>query len=262
MPWISWISSPLKNDANHLRPQEFRAQRNLASYSRSDFRTWLTDKKCREQPGNLRNSRMLHENREKHPSKILESTTIFKAILEKKSMSLFRLYVINSPQVPPALPDWNSNLANSAVWCQVSSVQSLTPKSLKGLFLSPIFYVVFFVVIGDLLARHHHRLRPKGEKRWWCKFSPGFSNEPQQNWFRRRAWFVLWWWTREAHRKVTWVKKRRHSWRWNWHSEEWFESILLIIHVHSWSLVFSYFVSFHFVDCFASLRIWCDWQVQ
>ena len=42
---------------------------------------------------------------EKHPSKILESTTIFKAILEKKSMSLFRLYVINSPQVPPALPD-------------------------------------------------------------------------------------------------------------------------------------------------------------
>ena len=66
MPWISWISSPLKNDANHLRPQEFRAQRNLASYSRSDFRTWLTDKKCREQPGNLRNSRMLHENRGKN----------------------------------------------------------------------------------------------------------------------------------------------------------------------------------------------------
>ena len=31
--------------------QEFRPQRNLASYSRADFRTWLTDKKCREQLG-------------------------------------------------------------------------------------------------------------------------------------------------------------------------------------------------------------------
>lgn len=29
--------------------QEFRAQRNLATYSRSDFRSWLSDKKCREQ---------------------------------------------------------------------------------------------------------------------------------------------------------------------------------------------------------------------
>eukprot|EP00438_Fugacium_kawagutii_P033909 Skav231153 [mRNA] locus=scaffold1736:25483:35849:- [translate_table: standard] len=28
---------------------EFRPQRNLATYSRSDFRSWLSDKKCREQ---------------------------------------------------------------------------------------------------------------------------------------------------------------------------------------------------------------------
>eukprot|EP00434_Breviolum_minutum_P024510 symbB.v1.2.021649.t1/scaffold1746.1/size103363/7 len=39
------------DDFNRItsRASEFRAQRNLASYSRSDFRTWLTDKKCREQ---------------------------------------------------------------------------------------------------------------------------------------------------------------------------------------------------------------------
>ena len=31
---------------------------------------------------------------------------------------------------------------------------------------------------------------------------------------------------------------------------------ILIIHVHSWSLVLSHFVSFHLVDFFGSLRIW------
>ena len=56
--WLSWCFSPIHDVARcRLAPwwlvetQEFRPQRNLASYSRADFRTWLTDKKCREQLG-------------------------------------------------------------------------------------------------------------------------------------------------------------------------------------------------------------------
>ncbi|CAJ1401147.1 unnamed protein product [Effrenium voratum] len=39
------------DDFNRIthREDEFRPQRNLASYSRADFRSWLMDKKCREQ---------------------------------------------------------------------------------------------------------------------------------------------------------------------------------------------------------------------
>ena len=82
-------------------------------------------------------------------------------MLGKKSMSLFRLHVINFSGSSCATK-LKRQLGKFS--CLMSSVQSLTSKSLKGLFLSPpFFYIHQIFVIGDLLARHHHWLRPQGE---------------------------------------------------------------------------------------------------
>lgn len=76
--------------------QEFRPQRNLASYSRADFRTWLTDKKCREQLGKPSETGVLGQE---GYLRIPKKTVILMIMMMEKNIIVFFLMKITSTVV-------------------------------------------------------------------------------------------------------------------------------------------------------------------
>ena len=109
---------------------------------------------------------------EKHPSKILESTTIFKAMVGKKIKESAPATCHKFSSGSSCATRLKQKLGKFS--CSMSSVQCPVPHSVVERSV-PFndFDVFFFVVIGDLLARHHHRLRPKGGKKMMMQVFTG-----------------------------------------------------------------------------------------